>query len=610
MSLKSPKSWLLILGLPLLLVSTAMAQTPPYGVANDPTAFGVPDGALAAPAELSLFGRGPQQNYGYFATAEYLLWSISNPTSVHDFGVDGGSRQVYINNQNTPSMIPTSGTIITAGPVVSNQSATNVLNQQQFTLSTTVSVTNQPFSYSPPLQLTTQRNSLNTSWLTAPMTGGFRTDFGYVDEETGRGWLFNVTALSDQSQSNTSRNVAAVFEDGTNDPTLRASLYNGLNSYTATTGQTWTLVTSVNATSTTVQTTNTASFGFLSFSQANGPIPVPLLWGFVAAQPTSATAATAQWPNGYAADINGNGVYGPNGRDRGVGATTGNTTTQNDGVPDREDGGVPPLPTDYGDLVPLPLVFNVVQSKYTSHMWGTEVNRLYRFADAGPWGGRWDVFGGVRYINFADTYSVVATGGILDTTTLNVNANNNIVGPQVGFRWTKLNGRRLTLSSEGRFLGGANFQTIRQNGLVGSNLTQQIVTPLPAFTSVNVPSPIVNGVPGAANSIVYQTNQPNNPGGGIAAPRLSQPLTLQPTSFNATRNHTEFNPVYEFRAKLNYQVFERLSLSAGWTGTYIDGVARASGMTDYFLPAFRINEGRNREGVFLNGLTLGVEFNR
>jgi hypothetical protein len=85
---------------------------------------------------------------------------------------------------------------------------------------------------------------------------------------------------------------------------------------------------------------------------------------------------------------------------------------------------------------------------------------------------------------------------------------------------------------------------------------------------------------------------------------------LQPTSFNATRNHTEFNPVYEFRAKLNYQVFERLSLSAGWTGTYIDGVARASGMTDYFLPAFRINEGRNREGVFLNGLTLGVEFNR
>jgi hypothetical protein len=110
--------------------------------------------------------------------------------------------------------------------------------------------------------------------------------------------------------------------------------------------------------------------------------------------------------------------------------------------------------------------------------------------------------------------------------------------------------------------------------------------------------------------IVYQTNQPNNPGGGTAAPRLNQPLTMQPTGFNSTKNSVVFAPVFELRANLNYQLFRRMSIGAGWTGMYIDNVARSSGQTEFVLPSFQLRSGTNHTGVLINGLNLSVIFNR
>ncbi len=621
MALTCRKSWLLALALQMLLTAAARAQVPPYAVGSDPTAFGVTDGSIFSPSQLSLFGRGPQQNYGYFGTAEFLLWSISNPNSVHDFGVDGGSRQVYVNNATPPSTF-TAATTVVFNPdsppyPISNASLTSTFDQQEIVTTTTTQVTesnlggNNLMNFYQNSGLTTEHNSLNTSWLAAPLSGGFRTDFGYIDEETNRGWLFSVTSMS-QTQSNSTSSVSAVFEDGTHDPAIQNTVYNGLLSYTSTSGTTALLTTT---TSNGSGGQSTASFPFSSLSvTTQAPIQVPQLYGFIADPLSNTTTALAQWPNGFAADLNHNGVYGAYGRDLGTGGGT-TASGSNDGIPDRESAGVPPLPIDYGDLVPLPLVFTNVQSSYKSTFWSVEANRLYRMTGEDKLGGRWDVFGGVRYIDFSDIYNVIASGGILDTTTLNVNSYNRIVGPQIGFRWSKQNGKRLTFSTESRLIGGANFQTIRQNGIVGSNLTQSLISPTPTTTTIvtngsttNLNGTVVN--PTTTNQIVFATNQANNPGQGTAAPRLNQPLTMQPTSYNSTVNHVVFNPVCELRANLNYQVFRRVSVAAGWTGLYIDGVARSSGMTNFVLPSFQLSAGNNHQGVFINGLNLSLIINR
>ncbi|HEX3869148.1 MAG TPA: BBP7 family outer membrane beta-barrel protein, partial [Pirellulales bacterium] len=164
---------------------------------------------------------------------------------------------------------------------------------------------------------------------------------------------------------------------------------------------------------------------------------------------------------------------------------------------------------------------------------------------------------------------------------------------------------------EGRFEAGANFQTVRQNGLIGSSLTNTIVAANTTTLSSLIPTAT------ATNTITGQTLVQYTPtsttvgsGVSVASTRLNQPLVLQSGAFQATRNYTVFTPVIELRAKLSYQLFRRVSLSAGWTGMYMDGVARSSGMTDFVLPYFTIAEGRNRQGVFINGLNLGVEINR
>jgi hypothetical protein len=143
-------------------------------------------------------------------------------------------------------------------------------------------------------------------------------------------------------------------------------------------------------------------------------------------------------------------------------------------------------------------------------------------------------------------------------------------------------------------------------------------SPIPAYSNQVVTGPDftanfnTNTITYTSNQVgtTYQTQAPNNPGGGPATQRLNQPLNLQPTQSNSSRNYVEFTPAFELRAKLMYQLFRQVNLSAGWTGTYIDGVLRSSNQVNYVLPAFTLQTGQNRQGVFLNGLTLGIEINR
>jgi hypothetical protein len=43
---------------------------------------------------------------------------------------------------------------------------------------------------------------------------------------------------------------------------------------------------------------------------------------------------------------------------------------------------------------------------------------------------------------------------------------------------------------------------------------------------------------------------------------------------------------------------------------WLDGMARASNLVEYRVPDMGIDMSRNKEGVFINGLTVGFDVNR
>jgi hypothetical protein len=130
-------------------------------------------------------------------------------------------------------------------------------------------------------------------------------------------------------------------------------------------------------------------------------------------------------------------------------------------------------------------------------------------------------------------------------------AENHIVGPNVGVRYFKLAGRWM-LNAEGRFLAGFNSQSIHLN---------------------------------------YQLVYPGTHG-------------------SAAEYQNEWSPLAELRVELRYLLTKAINLRVGWTGMWVDGIGRSPYMIDYILPEMRIVTTRNREDVFTHGLTFGLDINR
>jgi hypothetical protein len=86
-------------------------------------------------------------------------------------------------------------------------------------------------------------------------------------------------------------------------------------------------------------------------------------------------------------------------------------------------------------------------------------------------------------------------------------------------------------------------------------------------------------------------------------------LAFTPRTAQYTRHQWEYSNLVEVRANLGYQVTKALVVQAGWTGIWADGIARPSSMVDYALPAMGIRD-RNRQDIFIQGLNIGVVFNR
>lgn len=546
-------SWLLAWGILLLLVSTAAAQGVPAFVPGEIQNVENFDPVFAQP-DLSPYGAAMRAPSGYFGGAEALFFFASAPGRTQ-IGLNNATSQVYVNNS-TASNTSNVGTLFT-----------------------------------------TDSNSVDNSYATATLHTGMRFELGYVDEDSEKGWLLGGFYMNSQTQTLQAQNVHMVFQQP------MVANYDGWN---------------------------------------GGVTYLPILYGFI-----DQTGVNGNVPDGVADDLNRNNLYGSYGRDRGV--VTGNvlqTNTTLSGAPSREGQadtissttfsggqapgtvfnangpppGTPPgsipgtvmngakQPIDYGDAVPLPVIFTNLKSSDRTFAASAEASRLWRLGN-GYLGGTWDLVAGARFLSFTDEFDVYGEGGILANSYWNTSASNRVVAGQVGLRYRR-QWERIVWTAEARLAPGANFQTIRQVGVIGSALTETVQNPVTSFTTVTVPVTQVSPAPTTTSQLVFVTQQPNNPGQGLAATRLNQPLNLNRTGFTSSWNTVSFAPIGELRLTANYQLFNSVALNVGWTGVFVDGIARGSDVINYSLPSMGINHGGNKELLILNGITLGVQYNR
>lgn len=283
-----------------------------------------------------------------------------------------------------------------------------------------------------------------------------------------------------------------------------------------------------------------------------------------------------------------------------------------------------------GQLPRLPTIFNYLKAENSTHAWGVELSYLYRHEPTYH-GAIVELFAGARYMNFTDRFRVWArdapprgpiltedpedyfdpeypdppdagfetTGGddntgapnnsggetsgryngvpeaqvtgdpinILANSYWHTTAENQMIGPQVGVRvfqkWA-----RWQLSIDGRFFAAYNSQNFRQNGLLGSLLS---------------------------------------PDGTI---QVGLPAVMQPHTFYRQWHEAEFTPAAELRVEAVVFLTKTISLGAGWTGMYMDNIARASNVVDYVMPTMGFNMADRNQSVFMNGLNINLSVNR
>ncbi|MFZ1936351.1 MAG: BBP7 family outer membrane beta-barrel protein [Thermoguttaceae bacterium] len=301
------------------------------------------------------------------------------------------------------------------------------------------------------------------------------------------------------------------------------------------------------------------------------------------------------------ADINFNDpAFGPHGERLLQGNVNSDSTT------------VPPYsPPVFRDL---PTYFNNVLVENFLDTWGVEANYLHRFMTCHN-GGTFELFLGARYYEFNDNFNVstqVSSNALNQVTAVTGNntpaatnvpsflagsywdttAENHIVGPQIGLRWFKKQGR-WTFSTEGRFMAGLNCQNLSQTVDMGPGLNpgpRTVVT----ITNPNPP-------------ITYSYNYVYPP---------FQPVTMAHATATYVDYERVFSPMVELRLEAKYQITRSIEFKAGWTGWWVDDIARANNIINYSVgtPAgeqpLGIDPSGNRQGLFVNGVTIGFTVNR
>lgn len=246
-------------------------------------------------------------------------------------------------------------------------------------------------------------------------------------------------------------------------------------------------------------------------------------------------------------------------------------------------------------MMNLPVVFPQFEAENRVDFWTLELNLSHRLRQFHR-GGNLEIFGGVRYSQFDESFNVLGTGdffGEEDEETLeaellaervgplgesfwNTRANNHLIGPQIGARYFKQWGR-WSLSGEGRFFAAFNQQSVRQTGRLGS------------------------------------INRLYDEEGETEEMILNVIYGMGPRRFSHSFHTSEWAPSAEARFEVQWHWTRNVAIKAGWTGIYMDSIARPNDMIEYRITpteTMGIVRENNRQGVFANGLNVGLQINR
>lgn len=233
---------------------------------------------------------------------------------------------------------------------------------------------------------------------------------------------------------------------------------------------------------------------------------------------------------------------------------------------------IPPSP---GQFIPLAVVprfpDTVIYNRVVLN--GVEISRMFRIPRLHN-GAYIDLLYGVRWFQMDDTFEVDGYGGVIADTIVRTRIQNNMVGPQIGFRYFQQKGRWIN-SAEFRFAATCNFE----------NFSQQ--------------SQFASGA-----SLINSAEQAALTGQGTAGG------TLFPNAGNASGYANKFAPLGEIRLQTVYQVTRAVGLKIGYTFIGVNGINRASNEVNWTAPIFGILNPQGRDNLFVNGLSFGVEVNR
>lgn len=259
-------------------------------------------------------------------------------------------------------------------------------------------------------------------------------------------------------------------------------------------------------------------------------------------------------------DLDGDNIYGRNGIDLG---------TFDAGPP---PGFIPPLdgqpdvgaPLDQGDMLTWLQTFNNVTSSNKLTLINAELNRLYR-VPGHSWSHEIDYYYGIRYMQVKDIYNVTANGGFLGQSVWNAESDNNLIGPQIGMRWSRRT-RAVGFSVDGRFFAAYNRQDNDLRGYTASNFAAN----------------------GAANN----------------------PAALTSESFVDGFGNDAFSPTGELRADMILKMSRSWAFKVGYTGLVVGDVSRASPKIVYALPRSSLRDVDSDTTLISHGVNFGLEYNR
>lgn len=297
-----------------------------------------------------------------------------------------------------------------------------------------------------------------------------------------------------------------------------------------------------------------------------------------------------------------------------------------------------------GVLAPLPISFDQYVIANKVEHWSADLMYMYRCHPSRL--GTFELFGGVRYLEFDDSFAFIGMGApwdgnihegtdvretldylqinpwqasdtinnwyvpytslsgtatgpgsILGNSSWTQKAQNHVVAPQLAARFTRRNGR-WSFVADAKLMFGVNSQNMRIDGGIGAYTWQ---------TSVNgtaVPTP---------NSVNFN--------GLDMTPDMPAPLPWTPiglnqsnSSFSHRKFNSEFSPGVEAKLGANFQATSALSLSGGFDMLWMDKIARGSSMNTYSMSndgtLFGIDKDKSLQDILMYGFRLGVTINR